>query len=156
MIYLYDIDHTLIRPASGGDFPERAIFVHDQEVLIDAVKSFPVDGTIVGLSNQAGIEMGYSTRKAMTKRFQHTLTLIPRLKCIYYVPNYAGSEIIQVTECGDIAFKAMPREDFRKPSPDSISFIQEMLGDRVVQHCGDREEDELLAANANIKFVPVQ
>lgn len=154
-IILCDIDHTLIRPLGNRIFPDPKNFITDQEAINDWIIAKHPQSTFVGLSNQAGIEAGHCNIIEVIDRFKFTLSLIPRLDSIFFVPDFDGKSVIKVDRDFTIEYPANPGEYFRKPDVGAVHLVEDLYQGNIEHIYGDRIEDLKLAAKSNKPFTRI-
>lgn len=153
-LIISDIDSTIIKPLGQNIFPDPDNFTFDQQLINkDLFKN--LNGKLVGLSSQAGIQQGYITEAMCISRFQHTMNLMPQLEAIIFVPDWIGSKAIICFKDYVLEIVADINENFRKPSPDAKFLIEEIFEDEAYLMIGDGEDDEAFAKNAKLDFIKV-
>lgn len=161
-LLILDKDGTLVKPVSGGTFPQHP---EDQELLpgvTEAIKYFADDGWMMAIaSNQGGVAAGYKSLEDAIAEMQYCLTLLPQHIAFraYFCPDFEG----QICYGGDFrGFERMdwqfPSLNYRKPNIGMITLaIKEVHPhqDHVqpVLLVGDLDTDRECAKNANISFM---
>lgn len=142
-----DLDHTLVRPKSGGTFPKDAT---DWEFLPGIIEKLTqwlspyAHGFthLIVITNQGGIEMGYQTDqevrgklRAITAWTRHYFPHVTSL--FYYCPTMEGKD--------------------RKPNPGMINCAvcenEIDLNESIM--VGDMESDRQCAENAGVRYLDV-
>lgn len=176
---IFDKDGTLVRPKSGGTFPQHP---EDQELIpgvAEAIQDCVADGwTIAIASNQGGVVAGYKTLESAIAEMRYCLSLLPseaKIEGAYFcpdngqtcyrvsapihyedVPNRPHAEITPVIAVHDQAIAKIMNLNglYRKPNPGMLLYATRDRGSAVPRiFVGDRPEDEQAAANADIPFV---
>lgn len=147
-ITLVDIDQTVIRPLNGKKYPDANNHLNDMELINPDIFE-PIGFTYIGMSNQGGIDAGHWTHCQVIERFRRVISLVPKLDVIYYCPDFNGTELVRVDADSSLVFKG---SKFRKPEAGAVEVIECVENGRIIKMIGDRDDDEGLAINANIKF----
>ena len=134
-----DLDHTIIKPSSGGTFPTS---IKDWEFLkgvTNVIKHHADRGyRIIIVTNQGGIEAGHMTEEEFNVK---ALNITEELKKL------------GITVSKWYINKTLNEDDYsRKPNPGSAyeAALEFKLSLRYSIMVGDRNTDELLAKNAYI------
>jgi D-glycero-D-manno-heptose 1,7-bisphosphate phosphatase len=169
-LLLVDCDGTIRKPASRAKFISRPT---DQKIIYGAdkaVSSYYDQGfTIIGVTNQGGVEKGYKTLQNTIDEQVYTLRLLPQIKYIFFCPDYAGMLLYKVWLKSDgYDFEVFNRQDFidlktnelvydsfRKPGSGMLKIAIDSLGDypEEVLFVGDSPEDEAAAVGAAVDFI---
>ena len=153
-ILFLDLDGTVRQTKSGQTFISDP---YDQELIPgvrEAVTRYS-DWTIVGVTNQAGVEAHKKTLDNCIKEQMYTMQLLPQLQCINFCTTFDGSNGYRCYPHGNVV-ALQPGRNYRKPSPGMlVQFIEDCcslpLEDALM--VGDRVEDEQCAKNAGIDFI---
>jgi D-glycero-D-manno-heptose 1,7-bisphosphate phosphatase len=138
----------------------------DQEIIEGAQRAivhYRFEGwSIIGCTNQAGVEAGYKSLDDCFDEQLYTLRLVKELDHILFCPDYEGRKLGEVNrdesrKLNALYYRPYGFRCFRKPDPGMIDWtianhkpddpITEML------FVGDRPEDEQAAAAADVRFV---
>lgn len=172
-LLLLDLDGTLRETRSGAKFINDP---YDQKLIegvAQKLKSYAQTHSIIGISNQGGVQAGYKSLENCILEQRYTLELCPEMACIYFCPDdgqkcYIVSLHKVYVEDWSSATNTNPWGCFRKPQPgmlnkaildiarywptaprtsSQIAKLEEIL------YVGDRPEDELAAMNAQVSFI---
>ena len=154
-LLLLDLDGTLREPLSGKPYFQHP---QDQQLVTGAdlaIRSYPADWTIVGITNQGGVAAGYKSMQQCIQEQQYTLQLIPQLKEIYFCPDFEGRKCFRVTRhnAHNHSLTKWFRQ-YRKPNPGMLKLAM-VRHNQLPENClyvGDRPEDEQAAQRAGIAF----
>ena len=100
-ILFLDLDGTVRQTKS------RAVFInapYDQELMpgvVEAIAKYS-DWTIVGVTNQAGVEAHKKTLDDCIKEQIYTMQLLPRLQCVNFCTTFNGSDGYRCYPNGEI------------------------------------------------------
>jgi D-glycero-D-manno-heptose 1,7-bisphosphate phosphatase len=90
-LLLVDGDGTIRKPITRNQFIQNP---RDQKIIAgatDAIAQFHNQGyTIIGISNQGGVAMGYKSLEDTIAEQLYTLELLPQISCIYFCPDLEG------------------------------------------------------------------
>ena len=158
MIFVFDKDNTLVRPASGANFPQHPL---DQEPIPgvrEAIAEIAAAGCpILVASNQGGIGK-HKTKEFAIKEFFFLLEIFPEIAKFYFAPGEGKYAI-----CGELGTYGCEYSesigfpwihDYRKPAPGllcAIAFERHADPTEIV-FCGDRESDSECARNFGCGF----
>ena len=164
---IFDKDHTLIRPASGGVWVEDPT---DQEPLIPVttIAALAQEHDLYIASNQGGVAAGHKTLREAIREMEYCLDLFPSCSGALFCPDFDGDVCIRVQKsvnrrgfCSDKLdfFKG----EYRKPNAGMIKEIivsteieQGLTLDPLdILFVGDRPEDEQAAFAAKCEFLYV-
>lgn len=160
---LLDVDGTLTRPKSGGEFGQYSrdhIAIPESLIAMQAAKDAGVT-SLVGITNQGGVASGHKSFEDCVAEQEFKLSLLPLLECVFFCPDYAGMECWSVRR-GLGAFplhncrSARPwRGTFRKPGAGMLRVALGMRDQAPATSLmvGDRAEDEAAALAAGTKFL---
>ncbi|MGH2478886.1 MAG: HAD-IIIA family hydrolase [Ktedonobacteraceae bacterium] len=147
-LILLDVDGTLGKPKSGGDFRETA---DDWEFFpgrIEACQKLVADGSkIITCSNQGGVCFSWSK----FNEEQITVVLESTAKAI--------GAMASLVACSSTNAKALDRYRFddprRKPAPGMLLEAMKMAGVSASETLmvGDRSEDQDAAKNCGVAFM---
>jgi D-glycero-D-manno-heptose 1,7-bisphosphate phosphatase len=162
-LLLVDCDGTIREPLSRNKFIQHP---RDQKIIAgvrEAIAYFHAQGyTIIGISNQGGVAMGYKSLEDTIAEQLYTLELLPRLVSIYFCPDMEGKHCWLVSREIDAkpihtAWAARWAGTFRKPQPGMIyAAILNHCGENQPEEClyvGDRNEDFEAAAAVGVRFM---
>lgn len=153
-ILFLDLDGTVRQTKSGQTFINDP---YDQQLIpgvLDAVARYST-WTIVGITNQAGVEAHKKTLDSCIKEQMYTMQLLPQLQCINFCTTFDGSNGYKCYSDGSVV-KLPTGRNYRKPSPGMlIQFIEDccLLPLEDVLMVGDRVEDQQCALNTGIDFI---
>lgn len=143
-----DVDGTLGKPKSGGDFRE---FADDWDFFpgrVEFCQKLVVEGaTLITVSNQGGVCFPWSK----FNEEQITAVLSETAKAI--------GAMASLVACSSTNAKALEHYRFedprRKPNPGMILEARDMAGVDLAEilMVGDRPEDEAAAKNAGVAFI---
>ena len=171
-IIIFDKDGTLTTTVSGEKFVQ---YPEDQKIIPGMDKALSkakeMGYKIAVASNQMGIYFGYKTKKQANQEFEYLGTLFPEIEIAVFCPdegetmsivNYENQSIFTfyLSDCNtfirDNGYDYQ-LNSFRKPEPGMLHFLIAFLEfdgkQNKIIYVGDREEDELAAAKAGIKFI---
>lgn len=166
-ILFLDCDGTIREPASGAKFINRP---DDQRILEGAAEAIAYyhekNWKIIGMTNQGGVAAGHKTLESALDEQRYTLKLLPEISSIYMCVDFEGEECWRVHSFGEVVHVRssflhpnvkgeLLYESFRKPGSGMIMLAIDLLkgyrGDCWM--VGDREEDALAAAAAEVNFM---
>jgi D-glycero-D-manno-heptose 1,7-bisphosphate phosphatase len=121
--------------------------------------------TIVGVSNQGGVEKGYKTLKNAINEQLYSLGLFPQISHIFFCPDFRGMKLYKVSLKSDnCTYEVFNRKDFtcpdkcdkllydsfRKPGAGMLKIAIDSLNDypKEVLYVGDSDEDKVAAIAA--------
>jgi len=154
-LLLVDLDGTLREPLSGQQY-----FQHpkDQQIIAGAdvaIRAYPEDWIIVGITNQGGVAAGYKTLQECIKEQQYTLELFPEMREIYFCPDFEGRKCFRVTRHNAHNHSQTKWfRQYRKPQPGMLKLAM-VRHNHLPDNClyvGDRPEDEEAARRAGVQF----
>lgn len=155
-LLLLDLDGTVRCTNSGAKFINKP----DDQKLIqgveDAIAQY-LDWTIIGITNQGGVAAGHKSLEDAITEQQHTISLLPKMRKIYFCSDFEGREGYLVKFTGKVTKVENPKYLglLRKPNPGMLFLAQESCLNAVdeILYVGDRPEDEQAALAANIPFM---
>lgn len=153
-ILFLDLDGTVRQAKSGATFINDP---YDQELIpgvVEAIAKYST-WTVVGVTNQAGVEAHKKTLDDCIKEQMYTMQLLPQIQCINLCTTFNGSDGYRCYSYGDVINLPSGR-NYRKPSAGMLmQFIEDYhsLPLEEILMVGDRAEDEQCARNAEINFI---
>ena len=153
-ILFLDLDGTVRRTKSGATFINDP---YDQEIIPgvhEAIARYQ-DWTIVGVTNQGGVESHKKTLEDCIKEQVYTMELLTRMQCVNFCTTFNGSDGYRCYSNGSIINLPSGR-NYRKPSSGMImQFIEDYHSLPLIEilMVGDMTEDQECAKNANIPFL---
>lgn len=156
-VLFLDLDGTVRKTKSGVTFINNP---YDQELIsgVEEVIALYYDWTIVGVTNQGGVEARKKTLEDCIKEQVYTMQLLPCVQCVNFCTTFNGNDAYRCYSDGSV-IKLPPGRNYRKPSPGMvIQFIEDYhsLPLTDILMVGDRTEDQDCAKNANIPFLWVE
>lgn len=163
-LLLVDCDGTIRESASGNKFIQ---YPKDQQIIDgagSALAYYQNQGwTIVGISNQGGVQAGHKSVKDCLEEQQYTLELCPQIAAIIFCPDYEGETIVDIVRPMALAFNPdfdhkqtheQLKGTYRKPNPGMLLLAMAWLGvDKAdCLYVGDMQDDQSAAAAAGINF----
>ena len=162
---LLDKDGTLVAPGGGKRFPEAP----EDQILLDGVsdkitKLKSLGFTLVVVSNQGGVGMGYKSFDFALAEFRYLMGLLPQIDACYFCPTMDGSylhivygqdSIFELSRGKDVG--PIPGIGFRKPGAGMLEFaLWDYKADlRQSIMIGDRFEDAGAAEAIGVRFIHV-
>ena len=141
---LLDLDHTIIRPQGNKRFPKDEDDWEFVPGVLDKLKEYADTGyRMFIVSNQAGIERGYTTRELFTNKANKIMELC----------NQAGADILNCVFCPSIDEAA----ECRKPNTGMFSMLDRhySIDKAQAMMVGDMDTDETFAENLGIKYMHI-
>jgi D-glycero-D-manno-heptose 1,7-bisphosphate phosphatase len=167
-LLLVDKDGTLVRPKSGKEFVQNH---KDQELLpkvAETIAHYRAEGWWINIiSNQGGVALGYKSLEDTIQEMQFCLELLPDIDSAYFCPD-DGETCFSVSSgihdpirySGNFAENRCFGGLYRKPDPGMIEQAIDDSGSggfgpwpEEVLFVGDRPEDQVAAAAAEIQFI---
>lgn len=154
-LLLVDLDDTIREPLSGAQY-----FQHPQDQKIIewadiALSTYGEDWVIVGITNQGGVAAGHKSIQQCIQEQQYTLELFPRLREIYFCPDFEGKKCFRVTRHNvHNHSKTKWSGQYRKPGAGmlQLALVRHKQSPQQALYVGDRPEDETAAQRAGIAF----
>lgn len=167
-LLLLDMDGTIREPIDGKwiDAPRN------QKPILgaaDGITRASVEGwEIMGVTNQGGVAAGHKSLKSAIDEQLVTLELFPEIFSIFFCPDFEGEVCWRVSRFGETSIRRstiinphlpgdLLYQSFRKPGSgmimQAIDYFSGEEPPEKVWMVGDREEDALAAAAANVDFM---
>ncbi|MBD2459486.1 HAD hydrolase-like protein [Oscillatoria sp. FACHB-1407] len=154
-LLMVDMDGTLRMPLEGKPY-----FQHPQDQCIitgvdTALQAYKDNWTIVGITNDAGVALGYKSLHTCVEELQYTLQLVPELEEIYVCPDFNGRRCWRVTR-QSVHNHSQTRwfRQYSIPQPGLLKLAM-VRHNQLPEDClyvGDRPEDEEAARRAEVSF----
>lgn len=141
---LLDLDHTVIRPLENRRFPKDENDWEFMPGILDKLKEYASAGyRMFIVSNQAGIERGFTTSELFTAKANNIIKLL----------NDAGADVRNCVFC--------PSKDeanpCRKPNPGMFNLLDKHYGinpaDAIM--VGDMDSDKAFAVNIKVRYMHI-
>lgn len=154
-LLLVDLDGTIRESLSGAQY-----FQHPQDQKITegadiALSNYGEDWVIVGITNQGGVAAGHKSIQQCIQEQQYTLELFPRLREIYFCPDFEGKKCFRVTRHNvHNHSKTKWSGQYRKPGAGmlKLAMVRHKYSSQNTCYVGDRPEDEAAARRAGVSF----
>jgi hypothetical protein len=139
-LLLVDCDGTIRKPITRNLFIQHP---RDQKIIkgaAEAIAHFHAQGyTIIGITNQGGVAMGYKSLEDAIAEQLYTLELLPQILCIYFCPDLEGKYCWLVSKTIDDArpilrYCASISVPTWKENTAGLSRKQLMMLDRFILH----------------------
>jgi D-glycero-D-manno-heptose 1,7-bisphosphate phosphatase len=167
-LVILDKDGTLVEPASGSKFVQDPF---DQQLLPGIeirIRELKLSGaTLVIASNQGGIAAGHKSVNSAIAEMHYVMRLISEacgdfvIRTGYFCPDFDGYICYGVnavtafySEDSDFAgIGIFNGTNYRKPQPGMLLLAMEQESCSNAIMIGDRPEDQVAAAAAEIQFI---
>lgn len=179
-ILFLDLDGTVREPIVGK-FIDSTINQRIIEGASKAMEFYKNQGwTLLGITNQGGVEAGHKSFDNCIKEQQYTLDMTPQIDSIFFCPDFKGRRCVQVTRKEIFKYSFDDEQfwqpvnnpnnvySFRKPGTGMLRLaIEKLTGkheNQFIDECwiledsecwmiGDRPEDEEAASNLGINYL---
>ena len=154
-LLLLDLDGTIRQSLSGEQYFQHS---QDQQAIVgveDALRSYSDEWIMVGITNQGGVAAGHKSIQQCIAEQQYTLQLFPRLKEIYFCPDFGGKKCFRVTRHNvDNHSRSQWSNQYRKPGAGmlNLAMVRHKQTPEETYYVGDRPEDEIAAHRARVQF----
>lgn len=145
-LVIFDVDGTLVRTKSGGEFRKTADDWEPIEGRAETLAQLKIAHKKIALAtNQGGVAMGYFPAGDMVTELARTAEAVgaDRLRYSFYLAD----ALLEIYASPPLAF-------YRKPAPGMLMSLMLELGVPAPRTLmvGDREEDKKAARNAGVAF----